>query len=480
MDRFTGDGDAAGPRGLRHVPAELLLSLYNSVEYGVVAVDPSGRILTLNAGALSLLNLSVKQALGRQAEDVLRSEQGAALRLLQRVLRRGKPVPCQEVVIEDGLGRLVPLWFSAAPLRNPAGTDQGAVLTLRLAETAVLDEDLDDDEDEGAAFAGIVTGDPHMRKLFRVMPTIARSDSSVLILGETGTGKSLLAKAIHSLSGRRRGPFVTVNCAALPESLLESELFGVRAGAYTGAVKDRPGRLAAANGGTLFVDEIGDVPPAVQVKLLRVLQERVYEPLGEVRPLPCDVRFITATHQDLPALVEDGAFRRDLFFRINVLKVELPPLRDRKGDIPLLVQRFLNRLAQSRGKRVAGVSSKVLEILTHHDYPGNIRELENILEHAWVMCPEDIIEVDHLPEDLRQRRWAFAAPVPADRRPLGRVQAEYIREALERHNGHRCRTARELGMHRTTLIRKMRKLGLEPPEKDGRSLRGSDDPAGDE
>jgi len=257
-------------------------------------------------------------------------------------------------------------------------------------------------------------------------------------------------------------------------------LFGARAGAYTGVTRDRPGRLAAANGGTLLVDEIGDAPLAVQVKLLRVLQERVYEPLGEVRPVPCDVRFITATHQDLEALVNSGAFRRDLYFRVNVLKVELPPLRDRKGDIPLLVRRSLARLFQGRGKRVVGVSSRVLEILNNYDYPGNIRELENILEHAGVMCPEDIIEVEHLPEKLRLKPRKFTVPDQADPDPLDRIQAEYIREALERHDGHRGLTARELGMHRSTLNRKIRKLGLEPPAMDGRNLRGSKRPPKDD
>ena len=470
MDDFLETDGTGGRPGLRHVPHELLLNLFNSVEYGVVAVDLELRLIALNAAALSFLHISAPQVLGRTVEDVLRSDQGHARSVLKRALQSQRPLPSQEIMFEDGMGRMVPLWLSVAPLHNSQGRLMGAVATLRRTEAPVIDAEPADGEE---VFSGIVTGDPHMRKLFRLLPTIARSDSSVLVLGETGTGKSLLVKALHELSGRRRGALVTVNCAALPESLLEAELFGVRAGAFTGATRDRPGRLAAANGGTLFLDEIGDIPLAVQVKLLRVLQERIYEPLGDVRPVACDVRFITATHRDLPELVEQGTFRRDLFFRINVLKIELPPLRERKGDIPLLAQRFLNRLSQGRGKRVTGVSSRVLEILTHHDYPGNIRELENIIEHAWVMCPEDVVEVDHLPEDLRQRRWAFAAPRPADRRPLKRVQAEYIREALERNDGHRGRTAKELGMHRTTLIRKMRKLSLAPPEKDGRSLRGA-------
>ncbi len=470
MDDLLGSNEAGLRVNLPHVPPELLRALYNSVEYGMIAVDLELRVIFLNAAALSLLHISASRVLGRPVEDILRTEMGSARSALKRTLQNSSSVPNREISFEDGMGRMVPLWFSTVPLLNNVGRLIGAAATLRPINSPAIN--VEASEGEGAVF-GIVTGDPQMRKLFRLLPTIARSDSSVLVLGETGTGKSLLVKALHELSGRKRRQLVTVNCAALPESLLEAELFGVRAGAFTGATRDRPGRLAAANGGTLFLDEIGDIPLAVQVKLLRVLQERIYEPLGDVRPVACDVRFITATHRDLPALVETGSFRRDLFFRINVMKIELPPLRERKGDIPLLVQRFLNRLSQDRGKRVTGVSSRVLEILAHYDYPGNIRELENIIEHAWVMCPEDVVEVEHLPDDLSRMHLTLAAPRPGNRRPLKQVQAEYINEALARNNGHRGLTAAELGMHRTTLIRKMHKLGLVLPEKDGRNLRGS-------
>ena len=473
MDRKRDDAVRETVRGLgrvspHQVPHELLLDLFDSLEYGVLAVDAELKVTAVNAAALAALKLNPRLVLGRPAADILRPQDQSGPCPLRRTLADGRPVPGQEALLADGLGHLVPVWLSTTPLRDGRGRLTGAVATLRFPAGPVVGAE---QEESAGPLGGIVTGDPSMRKLFGLLPTIARSDSSVLVQGETGTGKSQLVKAIHGLSGRRRGPLVTVNCAALPESLLEAELFGVRAGAFTGATRDRPGRLAAAGGGTLFLDEIGDIPLSVQVKLLRVLQERIYEPLGDVRPAVCDARFIGATHRDLAALVEQGAFRRDLYYRINVLKVELPPLRERKGDIPLLTQRFLNRLSQGRGKRVRGVSSRVLEILTNHDYPGNIRELENIVEHAWVMCREDVVEVQHLPAELQQRRWAFAAPGPADRRPLPRVEAEYIREVLERHRGHRGATARELGIHRTTLIRKIQRLGLELPAGDGRSAR---------
>jgi transcriptional regulator with PAS, ATPase and Fis domain len=269
------------------------------------------------------------------------------------------------------------------------------------------------------------------------------------------------------LSSRAKGPLITVNCAALPETLLESELFGYKAGAFTGAVRDRPGRFAAAEGGTLFLDEVGDIPLDMQVKLLRVLQERVYERLGEQRPIPCNIRFITATHRDLMEMVSEGTFRRDLYYRINVLNVDLPPLRDRKGDIPLLAQRFIEHFSSSRGKQIIGLSSATLELLMAHNYPGNVRELENIIEHAWVMCRGQVLEPKHLPRRLQVK---FSSEISGGKSGLSQVEAAFLTQALERNHWHREKTARELGIHRTTLQRKIKKLGLMPPVRDGRSV----------
>jgi transcriptional regulator with PAS, ATPase and Fis domain len=307
-----------------------------------------------------------------------------------------------------------------------------------------------------------------MRRIFELLPTIAASDSTVLLRGETGTGKNLVAKAIHGLSPRATGPFVTVNCGALPETLLESELFGYRAGAFTDAVRDRQGRIAAAEGGTLFLDEIGDLSQSAQVKLLRFLQDRVYERLGDDKPIAADVRVITATHRDLQQLMEQGIFRRDLYYRINVLGVELPALRERRGDIPLLVRRFLEHFSLNRRKHVTGVSPAVLEVLQAHDYPGNIRELENIIEHAFVLCPGPIIELKHLPQDLLART---GGRYPGLATNLAELEAVFIRDALERNGWNRQSTARSLGIHSTTLQRKIRRLGLELPNLDGRSSR---------
>ncbi len=460
---MTSDRTPRGP-GPGEVPHELLLDLFNSVSDGIVAVDNDLRVTAVNRAALEALGLSLHEALDRSVSEVLATDWGRGRCVLAETLAAGRPLDNLHLMVEAARGRQVPVILSTTLVRAADGTVLGGAATFRnlteVRRTAA-------EAEHSRTFQDLVTGDPGMRRLIGTLPTIARADSSVLLQGETGTGKSMLVRTIHDLGSRRRGPLVTVNCAALPESLLEAELFGVKAGAYTGADRDRPGRLEAADGGTLFLDEIGDMSAAVQVKLLRVLQERVYERLGDVRPRTCDVRFIAATHRDLAAMVDQGTFRRDLFFRINVLNVPIPPLRERKGDIPLLVQRFLDRLASRRAKAVSGISSRVLEILTAHDYPGNIRELENIVEHAWVMCPGGVIEPRHLPRELQPGGEGAPAPLRAGR-ALPRLEADYIRQVLRRHQGNRGAAARELGIHRTTLQRKIRRLGLDLPPGDGR------------
>jgi len=311
-----------------------------------------------------------------------------------------------------------------------------------------------------------------------------------LIEGPSGSGKELFARAIHNLSGRRAGHYVAVNCGALPDTLLESELFGYRRGAFTDAKRDKPGRLARAEGGTLFLDEIADISTALQVKLLRVLQEREYEPLGATAPVKADVRVIAATNQVLAEAVARGRFREDLFYRLNVVRIELPPLRDRREDIPLLCEHFLERLRARMGKPITGITDEALEALMQHNFPGNIRELENALEHAFILCRGTTIEREHLPANIvaaggapgpsqaraaRPAEDAAAEPsaeTPGEglprrtdprlegMRPLARAEAETLLEALERHGGSRTAAAAELGIHPSTLWRRMKKLGL--------------------
>jgi transcriptional regulator with PAS, ATPase and Fis domain len=315
----------------------------------------------------------------------------------------------------------------------------------------------------------IVSRSAIMRRMSDLLPQIAPSDATVLIHGETGTGKELLARAIHNLSPRKDRPFVPVNCGALPDTLLESELFGHVKGAFTGAGRDKPGRFARAEGGTVFLDEIGDISPAMQVRLLRVLQERTYEPLGGTRTLRANVRVIAATHRDLPSLIRKGVFREDLFYRLNVVKLDLPPLRKRTEDIPLLIEHFVERFNRRQGKSVAGIAPEALALLMAHDYPGNVRELENIIERAFVLCRSGMIDPSHLPHELTGRSAA-----PASRAgdtlaiQVRAVETQALRSALDRHGGNRLAAARELGLPKSTFFRKMKALGIQPPERDGR------------
>jgi PAS domain S-box-containing protein len=454
------DKKSSGP--LNPVPSDLLQTLFDSVSEGVFAVDTDYRIIAINESALQTLGIPLHNALGRNCRDVFQADICENNCAVCRVLEKGTPLQGVGASIKNGFGQMVPVTLSANKIMDQAGNVIGGVETfVDLTRSQNQLERLD----SALSFHGIVTGDPAMKKLFEILPTISKSSTSILINGETGTGKNLVAKAVHNLSARAGGPLITVNCAALPETLLESELFGYKAGAFTGAVSDRPGRVSAAEGGTLFLDEVGDIPLGMQVKLLRVLQERVYERLGDQKTIPCDVRFITATHRDLLNMVSEGTFRRDLYYRINVLNIDLPPLRERKADIPLLTQQFVDQFSGSRGKKIIGVSSAALECLMAHNYPGNVRELENIIEHAWVMCRWQVIEPEHLPRRLRIH---LSETDNGGKTGMNQVEAAFLAQALERNGWHRGKTATELGIHRTTLQRKIKKLGLISPIRDGR------------
>jgi transcriptional regulator with PAS, ATPase and Fis domain len=314
----------------------------------------------------------------------------------------------------------------------------------------------------------LATFNRQMQAILKVLPQVSASNCTVLLQGETGTGKELLARTIHSLSQRASKPMVVVNCAALPDTLLESELFGYRAGAFTGAAKDKPGLFTVAGEGTIFLDEIGDLSPLLQTKLLRVLQEKTYQPLGSTKTETTGARFITATNRPLSTLVKEGRFRSDLYYRINVVALELPPLRERREDLPLLIEKIIRDLNAEYGKQIRGTDAEVMALLQRHDFPGNIRELVNILEHACVLCTMPLIEPQHLP--------AYMTPVPAGAGQPGTgnpdlksLEARAILEGLERNQYNRLATARELGIHKSTLFRKLKELGIQLPRVDGRS-----------
>lgn len=442
-------------------PIQSTESILESISDGVFTVDLEWRITSFNRAAEEITGIPRREALGRRCSEVFRASLCEGACALRRTLDGGKPIINQPCFIIDGDGRRIPVSISTALLRNPSGEVVGGAETFRdLTVVEELRRELEGRFQIGELVSHSVT----MRRIFEILPAIAESDCTVLLEGETGTGKELLARAIHGASPERRGPFVAVNCSAIPETLIEAELFGVRAGAFTGADRNRPGRFAAAERGTLLLDEVGELSPGVQVKLLRVLQEHTYEPLGGSSPVPSSARIIAATNRDLREQVRAGTFREDLFYRINVVRLELPPLRRRREDIPLLVDHFVGVLNCRQGRQVSGVSPDAMALLMAHDWPGNVRELENAIEHAFVLCRGQRIEPRHLPEPLHgrvARGGDLADHVRA-------AEAGAILDALRRNRNNRQAAARELGMHRATFFRKVRQLGITLPDSDGR------------
>ena len=362
------------------------------------------------------------------------------------------------VTILNKEGRKVPISISTAVLKDERGQIIGGVETFR--DLSAIEE-LKKELAEKYTLGDIISKNHLMHDIFNILPNVAESDSTVLLQGASGTGKELFAKAIHHLSRRKTKPFVKVNCGALPDTLLESELFGYVKGAFTDAKKDKPGRFAVANGGTLFLDEVGDMSPSLQVKLLRVLQEKEYEPLGSASPRKTDVRIIAATNQDLSKMMKEGKFREDLFYRLNVVKIELPPLSKRREDIPLLIDAFIQKFNAKTGKQIIGVSEEALRLLLKYDYPGNIRELENIIEHAFVLSRGERIDVDCLPKEITAEQLGIAFSLPYDdKNPLEQAEAKVIEQALKKFGGDRTKAARELAVARTTLWRKIKKYRL--------------------
>jgi len=446
-------------------------SILESISDGVFTVDAAWRITSFNRAAETITGIRRRDAIGTTCSDVFRASMCEADCALRDTVKTGKPIVNKSAFIVNAVGRRIPISVSTAILRDERGRIVGGAETFR---DLSLVEELRKELEGRFQIGDLVSRSDTMRRMFDFLPQVAASDATVLIHGETGTGKELLARAIHNMSPRKKMPFVPVNCGALPDTLLESELFGYVKGAFTGAGKDKPGRFALAEGGTVFLDEIGDISPAMQVRLLRVLQEKTYEPLGGTQTRRADVRVIAATHRDLATLIRKGAFREDLFYRLNVVKLDLPPLRKRKEDIPLLVEHFVARFNRRQGRTVAGVSPEVMALLMAHDYPGNVRELENIIERAFVLCGAGRIERVHLPPELTGQPAAASAPagdtIAAQTRA---AEAQAIRAALERCGFSRLAAALELGLHKSTLFRKLKALGIELPAQDGRSRRKS-------
>jgi PAS domain S-box-containing protein len=442
-------------------------TILESISDGVFTVDLEWHITSFNRAAEEITGVDRSDAIGRRCSEVFRCSMCGSDCALQKTLETGRTIISKSAYIIDAGGNRIPISVSTAVLKDAQGNVVGGAETFRdLSEVEALRQEL-----EGRSRVGdLVSRSPLMQKVFEILPAIAVSPSTVLILGETGTGKELMARTIHGLSLRQKGPFIAVNCGSLPDTLLESELFGYKTGAFTGATKDKPGRFALAAGGTIFLDEIGDVSPALQIRLLRVLQERTYEPLGGTRSEPVDARIIVATNKDLVEQTRQGAFREDLYYRVNVVRVELPPLRRRKEDIPLLIDQFIERFDRLQRKSVEGIEVEALSLLMAHDWPGNIRELENAIERAFILCSDGQIRITHLPGELTSGGTVAGANVGM-RSNHDILDAQVIRSALERNAFNRLAAARELGIHKTTLFRRMKKLGISLPEQDGRTHR---------
>ena len=444
--------------------------ILDSIADGVFTVDLERKVTSFNRAAEKITGIKKEDALGRQCWEVFRASICETQCALRQTMKTGQQIVNQSIFIVNSEGERIPISISTAILKDKENNTIGGVETFRdLSLVEALRKELSGRH----SFQDIISKDKEMLRLFGMLEQISESDTTVLIQGESGTGKELFAKAIHSLSHRRNGPIITINCGSLPDTLLESELFGYKAGAFTDAKKDKPGRLALAKGGTLFLDEVGDVSPALQVRLLRVLQDRTYEPLGGTKSETADVRIVAASNKDLVRLVEEGKFREDLYYRINVVKLELPPLRERKGDIPLLIEYFIKKFNQLNSKEIQGVSAEVLPILMSLDFPGNIRELENIIEYATVVCKENLIGIEHLPDYLRQSSHGV------ERNHAGKTRGEnvswdgmkksFIYETLMKNNWNRRETAAQLGIHPTTLWRKIKHLKIDIPKQDGRT-----------
>ena len=429
--------------------------ILDSIEEGVFTVDLDWRITSFNRAAEKITGVARQEAIGQPCSEVFNASVCETDCVLRKVIKSNTPIMNMPINITRADGNRISISVNGAILMDHRGRMIGGVETFR--DLTVVNK-LRRQLGRQHFFENMVSKNQKMQRLFSSLPQIAESNCTVLIEGATGTGKELLARAIHYNSPKKKGPFVAVNCGALPDTLIESELFGYKTGAFTDAKKDKPGRFARAQDGTIFLDEIGDISQASQIRLLRVLEEKAYEPLGSVKTARTNARVVVATRRKLAEMVEENRFREDLYFRINVIKLTLPKLSERKEDIPLLVYHFIERFNNEKGKKVQGLTQDAMAVMVLHDWPGNIRELENAIEHAFVLCNEELIHLYHLPDEL----WPQDdVALITTRLTLREIEKRAIIQALAKNNWKKASTARELGVHKNTLRRKIIRHGIE-------------------
>jgi len=443
-----------------HYEERSLKIILDNLDVGIFTVNRGGYITFFNHKAEKISGYDRRQVLGKSCSAIFGKGGTNDLFLSKESIQKGLKQSVRQGEIISNAGEKVPIRANVIALKNEKDAIVGGLATFH---DLTLEHQLDQVIRDRYTFHDMIGKSPEMQKVFETVSVIAGTSATILIEGPTGTGKDLLAKVIHSSSQRASCPFVKVNCAAIPDNLLESEMFGYLKGAFTGADRDKPGRFDEADGGSIFLDEIGELPLPLQAKLLRVLEDREFYPLGSRHTRKVDVRILSASNKKLDQLVKDGLFREDLFYRLNVFRLRLPKLKDRKIDLPLLLRHILRRLCAARGSHPVNISKATLELLLKFDYPGNVRELENILEHALIISQEQEILPEHLPEHVR-----CPTPTPETKTELPNFytdtsasrERQKIIQALNQHDGNRTETARVLGMDRTTLWRKMKRYNI--------------------
>ena len=433
--------------------------ILDNLDIGVLTVDRGGHITFFNNRAETITGFNRGDVLGKSCSMIFGSTSGHDLLLLNETIADGQARSTTEGEIKSREGQAIPMRADYMALKNEDGRIVGGLATI---SDLSLKYQFNSEIKGRYTFYDMVGKDPAIQKIFEIVPVVAASDATILIEGPTGTGKDVLAKVIHNASPRSKKPLVKVNCAALPDNLLESEMFGYVKGAFTGAEKDKPGRFQEADGGTIFLDEIGDLPLSLQAKLLRVLEDKEFYPLGGRKTTRVNVRIISATNQNLEQLVAEKRFREDLFYRLNVMRLELPPLKDRRSDIPLLISHILKRLSATRDTVIEKFSNDAMEVLLNYNYPGNVRELENIIEHAMIVCQDTIIQRNHLPLPLQGR---ISSPLPEAEKRAFDSEIEFsektlILDMLRKYSWNKGKTAAALDINRTTLWRKMKKYNI--------------------